>query len=181
MNKRNNCFFNSTLQALFHIPTVANCLRKDLEVAKNCTIKECITCKFTNFFNDTQSSALPYNPYRLYDVLKRAKNKRFLQLLNGKQQDPHEFLMVLTQELHHQKHSARWFVENFTVAIRTHVECSSCGKIHNSNGELADFALNIRGNPSVQSALDSYFHYDPVKYYCDSCKKNGNSQMSFFY
>lgn len=180
INNRNNCFYNSTLQALFHIPTVANCLREDFEDTKNCKSRECITCKFTSFFNDTQSSEVPYNPYRLYESLKKAKNKRFVQLLNGKQQDPHEFLLVLVQELESQKHSARWFVDRFTVNIRTHVECLSCGTIHKSNGEVADFTLSVRGNQSIQSAVDTYFEYAASESHCISCKDNKKSKMKYF-
>lgn len=181
MNSRNNCFYNSTFQALFHIQTVANCLREDFELAKNCPTKECITCKVTNFFKATQCSKLPFNPYDVYKALRKTKNKRLLKLLDGKQQDPHEFLMVLIQELEQQKHSARWFVNSFTVNIRTHVECSSCGKLHKTNGELTHFVLKIQGNQSIQSAMDSYFNYDPIEYYCSSCKVDkGSAEMKYF-
>lgn len=159
---------------------MANCLREDLEVAKNCPVRECITCKFTNFFKDMQCRDLPLNPYRLYEALKKAKNKRFSELLNGKQQDPHEFLMVLVQELEQQQHSASWFVKNFTCNIRTHVECSSCRKIHATNGEISDFTLTIQGNQSIQSSLDSYFNYDAIDYHCISCKKNRIAKMKYF-
>ncbi len=165
--KRNNCFFNATVQALFHIPTVASCLRKDLET--KCTIRECITCKFLNLFKTTQCSKAPCSPYELYKALQKT-NTRFTGLLNGKHQDSHEFLIVLTEELEKQKHSARWFVNNFTANIVTHVNCTSCGTVHKSFTEVLDFALHLKGNQSIQIALDSYFNHDDADFLCESCQ-----------
>lgn len=162
---------------MFHIPTVASCLQKDLET--NCTIRECVTCLFLNLFKTTQCSKVPCSPYRLYEALQKT-NERFSKLLNGKHQDSHEFLFVLTEELEKQPHSALWFVNNFTANIVTHVNCSSCGKVHQTCMEVLDFALYLQGNQSIQIALDSYFKYDDTEYLCDSCRTNDIAKKQHF-
>lgn len=135
----------------------------------NCTIRECVTCKFLNLFKITQCSKVPCSPYDLYGALRKT-SKRFAELLNGKHQDSHEFLIVFTEELEKQKHSARWFGNNFTANIVTHINCSSCGEVHKSCVEVLDFALHLQGNQSIQFALDSYFNFENAEYLCESCR-----------
>lgn len=169
MNKKQNCFLNATLQALFQIPTIANCLQTDLDNENKCKIRECITCMVINLFGNTQSSEVPCSPYRLYFALKKT-NLRFLKLLNGEHQDAHEFLIVLNHELDQQAHSARWFSNNFTVNLTTHVKCSSCGTVHESFSGVTDIAVHLKGNRSIQDAVDSYFNYDDIEYMCEACR-----------
>lgn len=169
INKRNNCFLNATLQALFHVPVVRSSLQEDLVHVKNCKIRECITCMFLDLFETAQSSKVPCSPFRLYGALKKIKNN-LSELLNGQQQDSHEFLILLTQVLEKQPHSGQWFQNNFVANIATHVNCTSCGKVHQSCSRIADFALHLQGNQSIQTALDSYFSYDEIEYLCVSCK-----------
>lgn len=158
------------------MPIVANCLRKDLKEVTSCKNRKCITCDFLNVFKDTQCSELPYNPYRLYEALKKT-SRRFWGLLNGKQQDAHEFLMLLTQVLEDQNHSVPWFGNNFTADMKTQVECSSCGTVHTTSGKVADFSLEITGNESIQSSLDLYFNYDRIKEYkCEYSGKIGEAK-----
>lgn len=120
-------------------------------------------------FKDTKSSKRPCNPYRLYGALAKT-NIRLSGLLNGKHQDSHEFLILLTEELEKQEHSALWFSNNFTANISTHVNCSSCGKVNRSTSEVVYFALHLQRDRSIQTALDSYFNYDDIEYLCESCR-----------
>lgn len=150
------------------MPIIANCLRTDLEKITSCKNRKCVTCDFLKIFKDTRCSNLPYSPYQFYDALKK-RNKFLLGLLNGKHQDPHEFFMLLTEELEKQNHSAPWFANNFTADMETQIECSSCGTIHTTTGKVGDLTLEITGNESIQSSLDSYFNYDLIEdYECES-------------
>jgi len=124
-------------------------------------------------FKDTQCSERPYSPYRIYDALKKTSS-RFSALLNEKQQDPHEFLMLLTHELGKQNHSSSWFVNNFTADMKTQIECSLCGTVHSTSGKVADLLLEITGNESIQTSLDSYFNYDLIEeYHCEHRREVG--------
>lgn len=165
------------MQALFHIPTIQNCL--DSHNSANCSNKQCVTCKFVDLFRATQNSTTPCNPYTLYEALKTT-NKRLFRLLNGKHQDSHEFLILLSEVLEQQTHSSHWFTGNFTADLTTHVNCSSCGTVHQSFSQVADFALHLPGNHSIQNALDSYFGYDEIDYFCESCRILNKLQKKHF-
>lgn len=168
------------MQALFHMPVVANCLQKNIDDVKDCTVRDCVTCMFLDLFKTTQCSKVPCSPFRLYGALKKI-NINFSKLLDGKHQDSHEFLMLLTQVLEQKPHSTLWFQNNFSANISTHVNCSSCGKVHKSFSRVADFALHLQGNQSIQVALDSYFDYDEIEYLCESRKTYKNSKKKTFF
>lgn len=168
INRRRNCFLNATLQALFHIPKLDNSIRNEVNENK-CAVKNCVTCSLMNLFAITKSSTVACSTYDLYGRLKKT-NQQFSNLLNGENQDAHEFLMVLNQELERPPHSARWFSNNFSVTIATSIMCDSCGKVHKSTSRVTDLALHVKGNPSIQAAVDSYFDYDDVHFLCEECR-----------
>lgn len=134
---------------------------------------------FLDLFKNTQCSKVPCSPYKLYHAL-QGTNLRFSELLNGKHQDSHEFLILLTEELEKQSHSTHWFVNNFSANIETHINCASCGTIHRSSVEVLDFALHLQGNQSIQIALDSYFHYEDTEYLCESCRTLDTAKKQHF-
>lgn len=74
----------------------------------------------------------------------------------------------------------RWFANNFTVDLATHILCASCGKIHESFSEVTDIALHLAGNNSIQSAIDSYFDHDDITYLCETCKNISIAQKKHF-
>lgn len=136
---------------------------------ENCSDKQCVTCKLVNLFKITQLRSVPCNPYEFYGTLKR-KSERFDSLLNGAQQDSHYFLIMLTEVLEEQPHDAHWFKKNFTANLATHVNCSSCGKVHESASEVVDFGLFLPGNDTIQTALDAYFDHDDIDFLCENCE-----------
>lgn len=73
--------------------------------------------------------------------------------------------------LEKQPNSVRWFANNFTVDLATHVVCSSCGKAHESFSKVTDLALHVAGNRTIQAAVDSYFDHDDIHFRCNNCKK----------
>ncbi|KAG4074576.1 hypothetical protein HA402_004447 [Bradysia odoriphaga] len=141
--------------------------------------KNCVTCIVIDLFGNTKSSKVACNPYRLYDALKK-NNKRLSDLLNSDHQDAHEFLIVLNQELERQPHYARWFSDNFSANLATHIKCNSCGKVHESRNEVQDFALDLVGNRSIQAAVDSYFNYDDVDFLCEDCRTYDTLKKKYF-
>lgn len=170
INKRRNCFMNATLQALFRIPKIASFLQVDLDNANRCKIQDCISCMVLKLYGNVKYGQVACSPYHLYSALTMIKNSRFSALLNGQHQDAHEFLMVLNYELEKQVHPARWFTNSFTINLTTHIECGSCGKVHQSFSEITDIALHVVGNKTVQAAVDSYFHHDDIEYMCETCR-----------
>lgn len=170
---------NAALQALFHIPKIASCLKSNLDDIDKCEIRECVTCMVIKLFGNTQSSEVACSPYQLYEALKKI-NQRLSDLLNGDLQDAHEFLIILNHELEKQNHSVRWFSDNFTVYLKTHILCDSCGKVHESFGESTNLALHVKGNRSVQASIDSYFNYDDIDYLCEDCCTYNSVKKKYF-
>lgn len=135
------------------------------------SLDKCISCTVLKLFNNTKSSKSPYRPTQLYETLKK-KNERFRKILNGRMQDAHEFLLLAAEGMETQKHSFKWFEDNFITDVRTIVQCLTCKTVFESNGHWGDFCLNINKQKSVQSALDVYFDWESVNGFdCNCCKK----------
>lgn len=161
---------NSVLQVLFHIPKIANCLLSDLNNINNkCKIRNCVSCMVVSLYGNTYTSETACSPYQLYSELKKT-NSQISGLLNGQHQDAHEFLIVFNQVLEQQPHSVRWFPNNFSIDLATHILCGSCGKVHKSSSEVTDLAIHVVKNGTVQDAVDSYFNYDDIQYQCEGCR-----------
>lgn len=129
-----------------------------------------------------QCSQLPCKPNNVYETLKKS-NKIFCKILNGCQQDPHEFLVLLAEEMEKQKqkHYLTWHEENFVADVKTVVECSVCKSSYETDGTIGDFALDIHGQKSVQSAMDLYFDSESVDgYLCVGCAKRVRMEKQHF-
>lgn len=79
---------NTTLQALFHAPKIALCLQSDLNNAKNCKIRNCISCMAVSLYGNIASSKVACSPYQLYGALKQTDTP-LSKLLNGEHKDAH--------------------------------------------------------------------------------------------
>lgn len=130
-------------------------------------------------FKNSKTSQSPCKPIELYEALKK-KNNRCCKILNGRQQDGHEFLMLVAEEMGLEKHSLKWFDNNFIADIRTLLQCSICKSIYQSDGHIGAFTLNIKNQKSVQAALDVFFDGETVDgYRCASCKKLVTAKKHF--
>lgn len=100
------------------------------------------------------------------------QEERFRKMLNGRMQDAHEYLLLAAEVMEKQKHSFKWFEENFFADVRTILKCSECNNVCESDGHWGDFSLSIKKQKSVQSALKMYFEWESVNdYNCERCKK----------
>lgn len=141
-------------------------------------LDNCISCTILKFFNETKSSKSALYPTELYVSLKN-KSARFKNMLNGKVQDAHEFLLLAAEEMESLHHSMRWFESSFIADIRTIIQCSTCKNVFKSDGHCGDFCVNIYGK-SVQSALDMYFEWESVNAYsCPCCEKEVTAKKKF--
>lgn len=143
------------------------------------SVDECITCAVLMLFKDSKISQLPCKPIRLYETLKK-KNKRCCEILNGRQEDAHEFLLMVADEMDVEKHSLKWFVNNFVAEVRTLLRCSICKSIYQSDSHIGDFTVNINGKKSIQAALDMFFDGETVDdYQCTRCNKLVTAKKQF--
>lgn len=131
-------------------------------------------------FNVSKTNQFPYYPVGLYETVQK-KNKRFREMLNGRQQDANEFLLLIAEEMDHDKlHSLKWFESNFVANVRTSVQCIMCKNIYQSHSDIGHFAVNINGQKSVQTALDMFFGGETVtNYKCACCKKPVTAKKQF--
>ncbi|KAJ6640523.1 Ubiquitin carboxyl-terminal hydrolase 36 [Pseudolycoriella hygida] len=121
VNLGNTCYLNSTLQALFHVPSFANWLQSDSEHKNHCpeiSIKKsyffkivfvfifvilsaggsqsgCIICSMAEILQSTQSNVCPTKPMQIYSKLKQICR----HLIHGHQEDAHEFLRYLMESM----------------------------------------------------------------------------------
>ena len=101
VNRGNNCYLNSVLQALFHIPSFVNWLVDDQESTKCCLNKscgECIICTVSNTFKSTQlSTTSGVNVVNVFNKLRECNSN--LKLSFSKQEDAHELFKYLISSM----------------------------------------------------------------------------------
>lgn len=170
---------NAVLQVLFRTPKIDRSLQSELNIDKNCKVRNCISCLVVSLYGNVITSKVACSPYALYAALKKTGSP-LSDLLNGDHQDAHEFLMVFNEVLEKQTHSVRWFADNFTVDLATRVVCGSCGKMNESFCAVTDFALHVTGNRTVKTAVDSYFANDEINYQCEACRNCGIARKRHF-
>jgi ubiquitin carboxyl-terminal hydrolase 36/42 len=90
-NMGNTCYLNSTLQALFHTPSLYNYLMSDKHKMQcrnnNGSVQPCMICILTSTLKETLNSKV-MRPLKVYEKLKLICK----HLVHGRQEDAHEFL-----------------------------------------------------------------------------------------
>ena len=103
-NMGNTCYLNSTLQALFHTPSLYNYLMSGAHQSQcrqqqsmglvNGFLQKCIICALTQTLRETLHTNIT-KPSRIYERLKFICK----HLVHGRQEDAHEFLRYLIESL----------------------------------------------------------------------------------
>lgn len=184
INIGNSCFFNASLQALFHTPiflqkTSGKKCNLYLYFTRTCTrihyyshIGECVICCVQSLYEKTKSSKLPCDPSNLYGTLRKT-NTNLARILNGGQQDAHEFFKFFIPVMENNKHPEMSFANKFIADIVTNIECLECNTNYQSENQAADFIVNIVRKHSVEEAFQSFFENDFVdEYKCITCMKS---------
>lgn len=186
LNVGNSCYLNATLQALFHIPSLANWLVSD-SVHRNHCIKsgnfDCTICGVARTLLLTQKEKQAVQPFGVFTRLKYICR----HLLYGKQEDAHEFLRFLIESMEEcfllrfsnhkilDEYSKRTTPLNhiFGGYIKSVVRCLSCNYESVTYQYFQDIILDIRKADNIEDALDAYFSCETLEdtsYNCDSCK-----------
>lgn len=190
LNVGNTCYLNSTLQALFHIPAMANWLVSEQAHLENCNISEscggsgCIICAMAKTLQSTQSNQSAVRPFLIYTKLRQICK----HMVVGRQEDAHEFLRFLVEamekaylmrfrnykEMDQLTKETTPLGQIFGGYLRSEVRCLSCNHVSITFQHFQDMLLDIRKADTLEEAFDGYFSRERLEdmgYKCEGCKK----------
>ncbi|GAB0094623.1 Ubiquitin carboxyl-terminal hydrolase 36 [Sergentomyia squamirostris] len=197
INMGNTCYLNSTLQALFHVPSIANWLMSDENHREKCEDLGggqggCIICAMARTLISAQNNSSPIKPWLIHSKL-RLVCKHFFP---GRQEDAHEFLRYLVEAMEKAflgriKNSRELdqFSKETTPLnqilggyLRSTVRCLACGHVSTTFQHFEDLLLDIRKANTVEEALGGYFareRLEDMGYKCEACKKKTSATKQF--
>ncbi|XP_065084528.1 ubiquitin carboxyl-terminal hydrolase 36 isoform X2 [Ochlerotatus camptorhynchus] len=196
VNVGNTCYLNSTLQALFHVPAIANWLISDSAHREQCSDningQGCIICAMAKTLLASQSNQSAIKPFLVYSKLRLVCK----HLVPGRQEDAHEFLRYLVEAMEKcylariknskelDQHSKETTPLNQILGgyLRSEVKCGSCGHVSTTFQHFEDVLLDIRKVSSIDEALKMYFareHLEEMQYKCEACKRKVAATKQF--
>lgn len=198
-NMGNTCYLNSTLQALFHIPSFVNWLLNDKVHTAKCekmngmTHTECLICAMANTLQYSQRhSGSSVKPTQIYSKL----NLICKHLVHGHQEDAHEFLRYLIESMERSylrivqasnldSYSKETTPLNqiFGGYLRTEVTCLECNHVSTTFQHFQDLLIDIRQISNINEGLDAYFSRERLDgeeaYKCEQCHKRVAATKKF--
>ncbi|XP_055911165.1 ubiquitin carboxyl-terminal hydrolase 36 [Eupeodes corollae] len=196
-NVGNSCYLNSTLQALFHVPSIANWLTSDTAHMERCEEElgiqgGCIICCMSKTLLSSQNRQSCIRPYLVYGKLKTICR----HLTVGRQEDAHEFLRYLVEAMEkayllrfrHYKDLDQFSKETTPPNqilggyLKSAVRCLACGYVSTTFQHFEDLLLDIRKADTIDEALEGYFSRERLEdmgYKCESCKKKVSATKQF--
>lgn len=196
-NVGNTCYLNSTLQALFHVPAIANWLLSDRDHRERCDDnvngQGCIICAMAKTLLASQSNhQSSIKPFMVYSKLRLVCK----HLVPGRQEDAHEFLRYLVEAMEkcylarfkNSKELDQYSKETTPLNqilggyLRSEVKCLSCHHVSTTFQHFEDLLLDIRKVNSIEEALGTYFareRLEEMQYKCEACKKKVAATKQF--
>ncbi|KAH8242438.1 hypothetical protein KR032_006523 [Drosophila birchii] len=196
INVGNTCYLNSTLQALLHIPALANWLVSDQAHQDNCTVAEtggcCVVCAMAKTLQATQGNQSAVRPFHIYSKLKQICK----HMVVGRQEDAHEFLRFLVEAMEraflmrfrNYKEMDQLVKETtplgqiFGGYLRSEVRCLSCNHVSITFQHFQDLLLDIRKADTLEEAFEGHFSRERLEdmgYKCEGCKKKVSATKQF--
>jgi len=195
INMGNTCYMNSTLQALFHVPSFANWLFNGRH-CKNCDpngSQLCLICVIAKTLQTTHDkSGNITKPILVYNRLKLICK----HMVHGRQEDAHEFMRYLIESLEKSylhsvggsKLDSRSKETNplgqiFGGYIRTEVTCLKCKHTSTTFQHFQEIPLDIQHGSTLEDAMGHYFRRERLEgdnaYKCDKCKSKVPATKKF--
>ncbi|KAK2716614.1 ubiquitin carboxyl-terminal hydrolase 36-like [Artemia franciscana] len=191
INMGNTCYLNSTLQALFHVPSFVNWILNEKKHRTRCSQRgsdgapQCVLCAVEMTLKTSHDkSGGAIKPTCVY----RRLNAICKHLVHGRQEDAHEFMRYLIEamdksylmSLNVTKLDARSketspINQIFGGYLRQEVKCLKCHYVSVTHQHFQDIALDIARVSSLDEALSLFFKKETLEganlYKCDRCKQ----------
>lgn len=133
-------------------------------------IGECVICCVQKLYDKTKSSELPCDPSKLYGTLQKA-NRNLAVILNGEQQDAHEFFKLFKPVMQNERHPEMYFAKKFTADIVTNIECQNAGQFTKAKTKLQILSSTFIVKKSSE-AFQTFFEKENVEHKCITCMKS---------
>ncbi|KAF8250268.1 cysteine proteinase [Wilcoxina mikolae CBS 423.85] len=150
LNMGSTCFMNVILQSLIHNPLVRNFYLSDGHKQKECTRTNCMSCAMDEVFIEffTQDKLEGFGPVNLLTTSWKCE-----QTLAGyQQQDAHEYLQFLLNQLHYTNKGTEQKSEDcsciihrsFYGKLQSDVTCEGCKNVTTALDPVMDLSLDLR-------------------------------------
>ncbi|KAA8913921.1 hypothetical protein FN846DRAFT_897065 [Sphaerosporella brunnea] len=150
LNMGSTCFMSVILQSLIHNPLVRNFYLSDGHKQKECVQTNCMSCAMDEVFSEffTSDKMDGYGPVNLLTTSWKCE-----QALAGyQQQDAHEYLQFLLNQLHNTNKGTDQTSEDcsciihrsFYGKLQSDVTCESCRNVTTAHDPVMDLSLDLR-------------------------------------
>lgn len=170
VNLGNTCFMASVLQILLHCRQLRDFFMSMGHNSKTCSRRGlkstnyvCMACEMDDLFSVNYAGDVhPFAPTQfLFAMWRSAKN-----LCGYEQQDAHEFLISMLNQLHTDLGGSSFACKcpvhiSFTGVLQSDVTCLSCGNVNASFDPFIDISLDILPSTTTGESNNNFFILDP--------------------
>lgn len=196
LNMGSTCFMSVVLQSLIHNPLVRNFYLSDGHKPKECTQINCMSCAMDEVFSEffATDKVDGFGPVNLLTTSWKCE-----QTLAGyQQQDAHEYLQFLLNQLHvtnggnsdTKEDPCKCIIhKSFYGKLQSDVTCSGCSNITTAYDPVMDLSLDLRikskkkaittdGEPTMQTLQECLERFTSSEklgvdgYNCEHCKSS---------
>lgn len=173
-NLGNTCYMGSVLRGLANSHDFSKVLCTPL-ISERFALrkKTSIANAFIELLNkdSLESRKTSLNPRPLKILL----GKKYRQFAGSAQQDAHEFLRHLLEEIQDELLTLGKRAVTFQSKIKSTLVCSQCGDKRDKSEEFEDLSLDLpkkQCRASISTLLEDYFHSSKLEYVCEKCEHN---------
>ncbi|XP_022962072.1 ubiquitin carboxyl-terminal hydrolase 16-like [Cucurbita moschata] len=184
VNCGNSCYANVVLQCLTFTPPLTAYFLQGLHSKACAKERWCFTCEFESLILEAKEGKSPLSPLRIISQLKKIGS----QLVNGKEEDAHEFLRCAIDTMQsicfmEAQAGRSGPVEEETTLIDltfggyllSKIKCTRCENKSERIERILDLTVEISGDiETIEEALQQYTNPEVLdgdnRYQCSRCK-----------